>query len=55
MKYCKNSYNCPWGSAIDPGICAYSSDIDEKDECPIIWQDVEYKMDKLIGGIQPRE
>ena len=55
MKYCQNSNNCPWGSAIDPGMCAYSVDIEDKDECPMIWQDIEYKMDRLICGDQPRE
>ena len=55
MKYCQNSHNCPWGSAIDPGMCAYSANIDENDDCPIIWRDVEYNMDKLTSGTQPRE
>jgi hypothetical protein len=55
MKYCQNSYKCPWGSATDPGTCAYSADIDENDECPMVWQDIEYNMDRLISGNQPRE
>ena len=55
MKYCQNSYNCPWGSAIDPGMCAYSTDIDENDECPMIWKDTEYKIDRLISGSQVNE
>lgn len=51
MKYCQNSHNCPWGSAIDPGTCAYNADIDENDDCPILWQNIEYNMDKLCGEL----
>ena len=29
--------------------------LDENDDCPILWRDVEYNMDKLTSGIQPRE
>ena len=47
MKYCSNSHHCPWGSAIDPGMCAYSANIEEDDDCPMIWQDLDFNMEKL--------
>ena len=52
MKYCPNSHNCPWGSTIEPGLCAYSTNVEESDECPMIFQDMEMKMDKLCAGVQ---
>lgn len=50
MKYCSNSHHCPWGSAIDPGMCAYSANIEEDDDCPMIWQDLDFNMEKLCGN-----
>ncbi len=55
MKYCKNSHQCPWGSAVNSETCAYSADIDENNECPMLWQNIEYNMDRLTSGIQPKE
>ena len=55
MKYCKNSHNCPWGSAVDPGTCAYTADIDENDDCPMIYKNAETLMNKIISGNQPSD
>ena len=52
MKYCINSNNCPWGNAFKHNTCAYSDNLKDNDDCPMMWKNIEFKIDKLIdkGG-----
>lgn len=52
MKYCQNSNMCPWGNAMKPGTCGYDADMNDTNECPMIFHEADYVMDRLIAGTQ---